>query len=311
MTEATPIDVSGKIISNAKPAAPSPAGPPGAAKPPEKPSAKGATGERCAARAGQQDVSRLGRRRVFPQAAYRCRRRRCAAWPPGSRPCGLSGRRRTTDRGDTIASLRPGSCGTGDAGHAAANRPHIDPRTSPARRIHPAREAADAAGFARVCRYVARIPPPSGLDTLPLIPSPGPTPPSDCAARPPTIAPPDSLVPAVLPAGGTDDKLPAIPSSPGSILPAVPPRGPMLPVLPSGPASTPPAPMNLDPRARAGRRDAADAAHVARSTRRRWTQTPGRARGAEPDVAGDSRSERRKTRRLEARVRQACRELER
>ena len=38
---------------------------------------------------------------------------------------------------------------------------------------------------------------------------------------------------------------------------------------------------------------------------------PGRACGAEPDVAGDSRSERRKTHRLEARVRQARRELER
>ena len=45
MTEATPIDVSGKIISNSKPAAPSPAGPTGAAKPPEKPSAKGATSD--------------------------------------------------------------------------------------------------------------------------------------------------------------------------------------------------------------------------------------------------------------------------
>ena len=103
MTEAMPIDVSGKIISNAKPAAPSPAGPPGAAKPPEKPSAKGATGDAPPAPGSKTFLGWVAggfsRKQLTVAVAAVCSLGR----GDRGRVADLAGGR-TTDRGDTSRS---------------------------------------------------------------------------------------------------------------------------------------------------------------------------------------------------------------
>jgi len=243
MTEAIPIDVSGKVISNTKPAAPVSLG---AAKPPDKTGSKGPDQPGAPPPAPGSKTflgwvaSGFSRKQLVIAAAAVCSLAAGIAavrliWPdeePPSTTTALLTEQRTSEPASPVPPR-------------SAPTVTIDP-PKPAEFIPPAALPMPASG---VAPGVAVVPPPSGLDTLPPIPMAGasatsagplsPISPSAPAATRPAISAPESLVPAIVPASGIDDKLPAIPSAGGSSPPAVPSAGPLLPALPGTPSITP------------------------------------------------------------------------
>lgn len=254
MTEAMPIDVSGKVISNTKPAAPGSTNSPTAPKPPDKagdpppaPGSKTFLGWVAAS---------FSRKQLTIAAAAVCSLVAGIAavrliWPDEEPPPSAT----------TALVSEPQNS-------AAPAAPVTPPRTGPTLTIDPPKPAEFIPPASLPMSPTApatAIPAPSGLDSLPAIPTPGATPsaplmaagpaapvsPSSPAASPPSSLPaipsPSSLVPDVVPAGGADNKppasptsLPAIPSTPPSTLPAAPASGPLLPALPGTPSIAPP-----------------------------------------------------------------------
>ena len=238
MTEAMPIDLSGKIISNSKPPAP------GSPKPPDKPESKGPTGDKPG-----ESPPAPGSKTFLGWVArsISAKQLTIVAAAVCSLAAGIFAVRliwpEEPPAANATASL---------LSEPTATEPIVPPRTGPTLTLEPPKPAEfiPPAGVPMPPAPAASstIPPPSGLETLPAIPVPGSSPaspgssagpmsPLSPAASPPSTPPaipsPESLVPAVLPAGGTDNRpspppgtssLPMIPSSPPSSLPAAPAR---------------------------------------------------------------------------------------
>jgi hypothetical protein len=257
MTEAIPIDVSSKIISNPKPAVPAALG---ASKPPDKPGSKGPAGDDPGApppAPGSKTflgwvASGFSRKQLTIALAAACSLAAGIAavrliWPDEEPPSTTTALLTEPRGSEAASSVPPRSAPT-----------VILEQPKPAEFIPP---AALPMPSATVPSSGSAIPPPSGLDTLPAIPlagsSPaaaassgghlGPLSPASPASAPRSTASaipaPDSLVPAVVPASGTDNKpvppssgsLPMIPTTPSSVLPTA----PLLPTLPGTPSITP------------------------------------------------------------------------
>jgi hypothetical protein len=255
MTESIPIDVSSKIISNSKPplpAAPKPdAKPPAGDKPAEPPPVPGSkTFLGWVARS-------ISRKQLTIVLAAVC------SLAAGVFAVRLLGPQEQPPAESAAAPL---------LSDPMAAEPVVPPRTGPTLTLEQTKPAElippASLPMPPAPSSAGTIPPPSGLDALPAIPSlpgsspallassggpasplsplaPAATPPSS----PPAIPSPESLVPAVLPAGGTNNNppsppssssLPMIPVTPPSGLPPAPAAGPLVPALPGTPAVTPP-----------------------------------------------------------------------
>jgi hypothetical protein len=256
MTEAIPIDVSGKVISNTKPAAPAALG---AGKPPDKP--KGPDSNKP----GDGPPPAPGSKTFLGWIASGFSRKQLGILLAAV--CSLAA---------GILAVRliwpeeePPSATTALVTEAQPATPVVPPRTGPTITLEPPKPAefippaSLPMPSAAVAPSAGNIAPPSGLDTLPAIPVAGSSPsaatasagplaplsPTSPGSTPrstlPAIPAPESLVPAVVPASGTDKpvspssgSLPMIPSTPSGTLPASP-SSPLLPSLPGTPSIGP------------------------------------------------------------------------
>ena len=259
MTEAMPIDVSGKIISNAKPAAPEPPGPTGERSRPKSPAGEGATGDAPPAPGSKTFLGWVAGG-FLPQAAHHCRR---SDVQPGRGDRGgvadLAGERTTRPR----ATHRSFPTHNADGARSSPPRtgptltleppgPPISfrPRVFPCRRLRPMPAASQRFRPPSGSRYAAGDPVARFITGL-ARPQAGQCPPFHRPRRRHRPRPSRSS-PRYCPRVGPTTSCQRSLRAPAASCPPSRPRGDRCrPRSPSGPASTPPAPMNLDPRAAA------------------------------------------------------------